>query len=604
MQSDMKNLFLQFMPKPKDLLAVLALWFVTALLTIIGYQYLSTFDPSRVPKYLLIACMSLLPYSLSSIAVWSSRRHKSMALLLLLPFFYILMVFVNYRHFMLTAYCGEIYHIFSLTATLSCIFLLLENRFGFMKFLRGVIEFIFYSIIATVIAHALVTGASFNNEAVIAICQTNLREAVYYFWNMMHGLILLIALLILIGLILFVIKKIHSSGLVQPISGSHKILISASLLLILLFLLPASKAFFFSFNKPLLCNTLDAYRVYHEEIDRYNEIVKRRQQIVSSALKEIDTENIQKPAGIVVMVIGESLNKNYMSCYGKNVDTTPFQKSIKGQKGFYFYDKAFACDVQTAVAVPHIITGINQYLDDDERKLDITKLSIIDIAKEIGYKTIWISTQAKVNSQNSRISSIAIQSDNAYFLDDTRAHLYDIRIMDTIKQIDFSEPTLLIIHLNGNHFPYGNKYPKDFDFPADVTGVYEKSVYYNDYVLKNVFEFFKDKQLDAFLYVSDHSDAVSTGKGHDPRPEKFTHEMIEIPLWIFVPENYGDSTLKEKLARSTDYIITNDLLFNFMLDVMGLPQFKNQRHFSPLADDYYLLSHEPLTLNGKRPVKQ
>ena len=102
-------------------------------------------------------------------------------------------------------------------------------------------------------------------------------------------------------------------------------------------------------------------------------------------------------------------------------------------------------------------------------------------------------------------------------------------------------------------------------------------------------------------YVSDHADAVSIGKGHDPRPNKFDKEMIEIPMWFWFSKEYQqrhpDKLVQIQNSRSKS--ITNDLVFNMLIDIMQLPISVELEKYSPLSLDYILDTLQPRTLGGQ-----
>ena len=102
-------------------------------------------------------------------------------------------------------------------------------------------------------------------------------------------------------------------------------------------------------------------------------------------------------------------------------------------------------------------------------------------------------------------------------------------------------------------------------------------------------------------YVSDHADAVSIGKGHDPRPNKFNKEMIEIPMWFWFSNEYQRSYPNKliQIQNCQNKAITNDLVFNMFMDIMQLPISAELEKYSPLSLDYILDTVQPRTLGGQ-----
>ena len=82
--------------------------------------------------------------------------------------------------------------------------------------------------------------------------------------------------------------------------------------------------------------------------------------------------------GKYVVIVGESLNRNFMSCYGYSKDTTPFQSALKNDDGFYLFRDCYSCHVQTQRVLLLLLTSLNQYNGKGYEISDAT--SIIDIA--------------------------------------------------------------------------------------------------------------------------------------------------------------------------------------------------------------------------------
>ncbi|MBR5839559.1 MAG: sulfatase-like hydrolase/transferase, partial [Victivallales bacterium] len=198
----------------------------------------------------------------------------------------------------------------------------------------------------------------------------------------------------------------------------------------------------------------------------------------------------------------------------------------------------------------------------------------------------------------------AMSADQAFFIqEDHHGNCFDQDILTYLEKCNPTGRALVIIHLYGNHYPYGISYPADFKFPTGL-GTYEKSVFYNDYVLQQFMDYFQSHGATMVAYVSDHADAVSIGKGHDPRPSNFQREMIEIPMWFWVSDEYRQQYPKlfDKLQASSNKVVTNDLVFNMFMDLMQIQPTDKYDKYSPLSDNYILDTEPPKTLGGKMEI--
>ena len=151
--------------------------------------------------------------------------------------------------------------------------------------------------------------------------------------------------------------------------------------------------------------------------------------------------------------------------------------------------------------------------------------------------------------------------------------------------------------------PYVNNAPDNFKEGSELSS-YDRSLRYNDYVMELLFRELTRRRIDVLVYLSDHSDAVSIGKGHDPRPGIYTREMTEIPMWVYLSDSYRNKhpELVAALEKAKDKVFTNDLLFNLMLTLMGIHNRFNEPRFDLLNEEYCISPKNARTLYGSSPL--
>jgi len=147
-----------------------------------------------------------------------------------------------------------------------------------------------------------------------------------------------------------------------------------------------------------------------------------------------------------------------------------------------------------------------------------------------------------------------------------------------------------------------NNAPDNFKEGSELSS-YDRSLRYNDYVMELLFRELTKRRINVLVYLSDHSDAVSTGKGHDPRPGIYTREMTEISMWIYLSDSYRNKhpELVAALEKAKDKVFPNDLLFNLML-MMGILNRFNEPRFDLLNDEYCISPKNARTLYGSSPL--
>jgi len=589
----------------------LALYVSLCLYEFIGLKWIWSYDSGSNPKYILVCNLGLLLYAFWTGFLVKQRHFLYFLPSLLIPVCLMVMEWINFKSLLRFDFYSQlaIYMLFGMAWNALCYLILSSTRINagikkifsiFQTSLETVLLFLIFSISI----NACLNGG-INNDAVVAMCQTNLKEAWHYFWGINHGLLLCFLIFPLLLVLAYGMMKLRHNRLPNPNHTFENAILKLGMVgSVLLFCGLCILANFFIYFIPLTWRTLQAYNDYFLQIEHYQELLKKRNELTAQFLKQYETREIQGKDGIFVLVIGESLDRRYKGCYDSKRRTTPFQDKLRQSSDSVFWERAYACHVQTTRVLPMMLTFYNQYLVTQDYSEAELSLSLIDIARCNGYKAYWFSNQEKMSNANSIISSLAASGDVAVFTRElTNGDCFDEAIVHELEKQTFDKRSLVIIHLTGNHYPYGMTYPKDFDFPPELD-TYEKSVYYNDWVLQQISEFFSKQPLSLIAYVSDHADAVSVGKGHDPRPEKFLKEMVEIPLWLHFSPDYRKRCpdLFDKVQKSSSKCITNDLVYNLFQNLMGLDNSFSPEQFSPLSPDYILDEQSPLTLDRQMAI--
>lgn len=588
---------------------------VYSLFQCVVYRHISNYDPGSNLKYAIFCWLILLCEAATISFIRRQGVLRDYLLTVLLPTAAALMELVNFKlvrvdffaqtfHFYAVFY-GWLFIVFTLRE-LPC---LPQGVHRTMKIMQTVVEIALYVVMCGVVANYLVVGAGIDESAVVAICQTNLREAWDYYWYENSGAQLTVLLVILLLVIGWCCVWLHRKRVMaEPVLRQRHVVLAA-VLLVCLFLGNLAIGVYSSlypYYQPMTWQLLGAYRDYRAKTMEYELLAEKRQEQMAAfteMLKKDDT--LQHRDGLYVLFIGESLNKNYMGCYGHRQETTPFQSQLTAQDNVVKFSQMYACHVQTTLVVPQMLTVDNQYISSDISDVE-RSLSLLDLAKAHGFRVLWFSNQERVSRANSIISSIAMAADKAVFMSDmlkSDGMTLDMSLLEEMAKEDLSGNTLVIVHLYGNHCPYGKSYPKDFEAPKTFS-VYEKSVLYNDTVMKMMVKFFQQRNAAVMAYLSDHSEDVRYGKGHDPRPSKFEFEMVEIPFWLYMSPEYvqDNAQMAAALQAARERVMTNDLMFYLFLELMNFHVQESWRPYSPLSDNYILKSKPALTLGGKLEI--
>lgn len=302
----------------------------------------------------------------------------------------------------------------------------------------------------------------------------------------------------------------------------------------------------------------------------------------------------EAPDGVYVLVIGESLTRDHMNVYGYPRETTPFQSEAVIDPHYIFFNHGYSCYTQTVQVLTEALTEKNQYND-----MALAKAySIIDLAREAGFRTTWISNQSRFGVWDTPIGAIGSACDDQYWINsyvgtDVITKDYDTALIPYLKKVDpNNRRQLIVIHLMGSHVSYWDRYPSEFyHWPTDMgkertkeevmNDEYDNSVLFNDYVLENIMNTATNYlHADGVLYFSDHGEQVTERPGHNA--DQFDYTMVHIPFWIYLSGDY-QMTHKAEVARMWErrnMPFSNDMVYDTLMGMMGL----TAAHYDPTAD--------------------
>jgi heptose-I-phosphate ethanolaminephosphotransferase len=251
----------------------------------------------------------------------------------------------------------------------------------------------------------------------------------------------------------------------------------------------------------------------------------------------------------IVIIVGESLSKTHMSLYGYHRDTNPRLSAIDTSR-ITVMDSVMSPAYITLEAFKRFMTGWDG--DDDGWTASD---NIIDIAKAAGYATRWLSNQNNKGMWDNVAAKFAKRSDVSVWVGDQnlgpeRKNL-DGELLPLVERAAADTTrALTIVHLNGSHPQFSERYPKSFDVFKPKTyneyaenlrremAEYDNTVLYNDYVVSEIIARYADDDA-IVIYFSDHSlqlGETSTGLvGHalDANNDQIKDYCRRIPMLVY-----------------------------------------------------------------------
>ena len=430
-------------------------------------------------------------------------------------------------------------------------------------------------------------------NAMQAILQTNLHEALEYIANLPLVLQLTLPLLLII-IIYALIKSILHQHLAYSFRKSNRffpIIAFATACTIIgysIYILPTKAKTFM---------TIISTQQYFTSIKAYKN--NRIEQLKS--LKATPNNAVQRPHTII-LVIGESATRHYMKAFNESMpdDTTPWLTQAKINANMMLFNNAFACAHATIPALEHALTEANYY---NNKEFNET-LSIIDIAKKAGYKTYWFSNQGKIGPYDTPITLVAETADIALWSNEKQ---YDDSLLPYLNSINKDENNFVVFHLYGSHIYYHHRYPQNYQKWTDPgeqgkIADYKNSLLFTDNVLKEIYNYGREKlNMDAMIYLSDHGSTPGIARN----PDTVMPIVFHIPLFVYLSPSYQNEhqLVAQTLKNNTQQYFTNDLLYNLVCGVLDVES-NHYDESESLASPKYRFDLNNLKTNmGKESLK-
>ncbi len=332
-------------------------------------------------------------------------------------------------------------------------------------------------------------------------------------------------------------------------------------------------------------------------LNEFKELAK----ILDTQMKKDYNLTIKSQIPKVVLILGESTQRNYQSLYGFKLDTTPNLNALKASGNLFEFSDTIAPESHTNPALAKLLT-FNNYENSQSSKW-YEHMNIIDLMKIAGYKTQWFSNQEAVSIWGNIPEVISSRADIREFtrvatslelkndFDEKLLNLYQKHRVKTDREFH-------IFHLMGTHMAYAHRFDKNnknvryFDMDElknanlDIypngdkisnEGLKEKLNYinaiaYNDYIVSEIFKLYKDENAIIF-YISDHADEVydfREFKGHTSTMA--SRYMIEIPFIIYTSDKFKSSNpqLIQKIQKAQNRPFMSDDFIHGFMDILGI----------------------------------
>lgn len=320
---------------------------------------------------------------------------------------------------------------------------------------------------------------------------------------------------------------------------------------------------------------------YYREKEKLDNLVKERKKQKFFVRKKNNSDK-----QIFVLIIGESMSRKHLSIYGYKRETTPL---LAKTDSLLIYKDVISSATRTTPSITRMLSLASV----KNKSFFYTKGSIITLAKNAGFKTVWISNQQLLGISDTEVSVLANDADKHIFLNtDWHTNSLDEKIFPYLDKalLEKANKVFIVIHLLGSHFDYYKRYPnidkfliKDkYNFPnylndnqKNIWKQYDNSISYTDYIITTIIDKVKNKNtISSVLFLSDHGEEVFDDNkkitGHGRSYVK--KEVVEVPFILWNSYEYYKIKNKsyEYLKNTTIRPYSSQDLFFAIADLLEL----------------------------------
>lgn len=350
-------------------------------------------------------------------------------------------------------------------------------------------------------------------------------------------------------------------------------------------------------------NLIAGYIKYKQDLNQMENLLSKNSSIPPLNNMKVKMEN---QPNTLVLVIGESTNRNRMSLYGYNRETTPILDAKRND--LLVFDNVFSARPYTIEILQQALT----FADEENPNLYISKPNILNIMKQAGYTTYWVTNQQTQTTRNTMLTTFSKMADNQIYLNNNRrqnSSSYDEVILEPFKQIMDDkniEKKFIVLHLLGAHARYDYRYPSSFSkFDNQKTSqelnekettfynYYDDAIYYNDFIISSIINIIENNNNpSSMLYFSDHGEEVFDDlkqKKMGRNEQDPTSAMYTVPFIIYGNKEWKQLFNLEELKKFTHRVYSTSNLLHTFCDLAGISFDEFEPQKSIINEDYKIL---------------
>jgi heptose-I-phosphate ethanolaminephosphotransferase len=444
--------------------------------------------------------------------------------------------------------------------------------------------------------HYFQEHAAFNELALKILYESYWQELIEYTLTTIPLWAIIIAIVAVIFILIFIFRTKHR---INHFSKQQLILMGTILFA------GSSYYLFFANAKGDKAGFLKDEYLGNQVLNKYYKDIAMDSTTVANKLAPFSFAIAKNaPPKTYVLIIGESTSRHHFGIYNYYRNTTPL---LGKRSDINTFTDVVSSNTSTIECLSRCLTMKNE----TDNLHDFSCVHILDVAKQCGFNTYWLSNQARDGILHNSITVAASRANTVYFAaTDTgiAAPKYDQILLPKLQAAlqDSTKNKLIILHLIGTHFQYKNRYPAAFNmfgiddqlknnFPyannstkLQTINEYDNSVAYNDYLIDSIFNLLQNYNNTSAIYFSDHGEELYDYRnflGHTPQGgNPWLHDVP------FITWHVADSLL---INKNKPYQLNR--FFYTLCDWMQIASKQNNQQESLFSNSY---TPKPRTLSN------
>ncbi|HBO23852.1 MAG TPA: hypothetical protein DD649_13330 [Providencia sp.] len=228
---------------------------------------------------------------------------------------------------------------------------------------------------------------------------------------------------------------------------------------------------------------------------------------------------------IYVIVIGESVRKDFMHSYGFKVSNTPFMSSSNGT----FFTNYISAASSTQSSLTHSLALYPKIGN-----------NIMTLASKAGFDTYWLSNQGFVGEYDGSVAAIGRRANHSFFIkrgssDDKRVSS-DTALLPEFNSVlkSLGNKKLIVVHLMGSHTPFCTRTEEQYNtfYHNKKFSCYVQSIKNTDKLLSEIYTGLNEsKSKWSMMYFSDHALSMTYDKNELAHSDGHK-QNYEVPFFI------------------------------------------------------------------------